>query len=105
MNKRTLKVILILISLLFLNIEAAHAGLIQQLRIQIQNEFSSLEILYFMIGLFVFGFLSYVIFSPVSIGNQKIIWYKHDFFTQNGQNYTAKRKSVKKISMILNTYK
>jgi hypothetical protein len=101
MRKGTLKTIIILVGLLFLNIEAAHAGLIHKFKIYIRHEFSDYQLLYFAGGLLFFGFLSYIIFTPVFIGKRKWAWLSYYSYTPNRHDYQSKRVMVKKISGIL----
>jgi hypothetical protein len=101
MKKGTLKTIIILVVLLFINIEAAHAGLIQKFKIYIRHEFSDYQLLYFAAGFLFLGFLSYIIFTPVFIGKEKWAWLSYYSYTPNRHDYQSKRVMVKKISGIL----
>lgn len=94
MNRATLRTIIILVSLLFLDIEAAHAGLIQKFRVFILQEFPGYQWLYLSIALLSAGFLAYVVFTPVVIGKEKWAWL-------NVPDYQARRQSVSRISEIL----
>ena len=101
MKKGTLKTIIILIGLLFINIEAAQAGLIHKFKIYIRHEFPDYQLLYVTLGLLLFGFLSYIIFTPVLIGKQKWAWLTYYSYNPNRHDYQSKRVMVKKISGIL----
>jgi hypothetical protein len=101
MKKGTFRIIVILVSLLFVNIEAAQAGLIHKVRIYIRHEFSDYQLFYFLSALLFFGFLSYIIFTPVLIGKQKWAWLSYYSYTPGRHDYQSKRDVVKKISTIL----
>jgi hypothetical protein len=101
MKNRTVRVIIILVALLFLNIEAAHAGLIHKFKLFIQHEFPNLQLLYITGGLLTFGVLMYIIFTPVPIGKEKWSWFNYYTYNPNRHNYHSKREVVKKISGIL----
>ncbi len=100
MNSRTVKVILILVGLLFANIEAAHAGLIHKLKLYIHHEFTDWQFLLALAGTLLFGFLTYIIATPVSIGKQKLIWLTS--FSYNKGSFDSKRKFITKAGNILN---
>jgi hypothetical protein len=103
MKKSTFKFIVILVGMLFLNIEAAHAGLVYKLKALISHEFPDYGFVYLTAGLLIFGMLSYIIFTPVSIGKERLMWY-HYFSSDPGRHdYQSKRAMVKKISVILKT--
>jgi hypothetical protein len=101
MKKSTFRFIIILVGLLFINIEAAHAGLVHKIKIYINHEFSDFPIVYFMIGLLILSFLSYVIFSPILIGKERWAWFSYYSYNPNRHDYQSKRDMVKKISGIL----
>jgi hypothetical protein len=98
MQNRTFRVIITLVGLLFLNIEAAHAGLVHKLKIFISHEFTSLQLYYITGGIFIFAILSYIIFAPVQVGSEKWAWYKYFTFNPLRQKYQNKRQMVKRIS-------
>ncbi len=102
MKNKTFKISIFLICLLFINIEAAQAGLIQKFKIQVLNDFSEYQLFYLIGSTVVFIFFIYVVFTPISIGKDKFIWYKLDTFALNRHNYQSKRIVIKKISTILN---
>jgi len=89
--------------MLFLNIEAAHAGLVYKLKVFISHEFPDYEFLYISAGLLVFGLLSYVIFTPLSIGKEKWMWYNYFSTDAKRHDYQSRREMVRKISVILKT--
>jgi hypothetical protein len=103
MSRKTFKVIVILVGLLFLNIEAAQAGLIHKFKSIILNELTDFQLFYISAGVFSCGFLLYVTLTPVSIGNQKSVWL--DYFPNNPHEsrFQSKKNLVKKISTILNS--
>ena len=101
MKKGTLKTIIILVALLFINIEAAQAGLVNKFKIYIRHEFSDYQLLYLIAGFVFLGFLSYIIFTPVLIGKQKWAWLTYYSYNPNRHHYQNKREMIKKISGIL----
>ena len=105
MKKGTVKTIVILVAMLFLNIEAAHAGLIGKLKIYIHHEFSNSQLLYAFISLSALSFLIYVVFTPVVIGKRKWSWLTYDSNSPSKINYQHKRDSVRKIEEILTNSK
>ncbi len=102
MKKSTVKTIIILVGLLFINIEAAQAGLVTKLKLYIRHEFSSFEFYYYAVILIAMGFLTYVIVTPVVIGKQKSVWLNYYSYSTGRYNYQNKRNAVKRISQILN---
>lgn len=103
MNKKTFKVILILVSLLFANIEAAHAGLIHKFKLYIHHEFANWQVLLIVSGFFMFGFLTYIIATPISIGKQRLIWLTSFSFQKD--SFESKRKFITKTGNILSNTK
>lgn len=101
MKNKTLKAIIILVALLFINIEAAQAGLVHKMKLFISHEFPDHNLLFISGGLFMLGFLSYVLFAPVWIGNEKWAWLNYYSYQPSRHNYSSKRVSVRKISKIL----
>jgi hypothetical protein len=101
MPKGTIKTILILVSLLFLNIEAAHAGLVGKLKLYIHHEFSDLQLFYSLLFLTFFGFMAYVVFTPVLIGKKKWARLSYYSYPPSRRNYQSKRESIRKIEEIL----
>ncbi len=87
--------------MLFINIEAAHAGLVQKIKLFIRHEFPDYQLLYVAGTLMVLGFLSYVIFAPVFIGKEKWAWLNYYGDNAAPHDYQSKRASIKKISGIL----
>jgi hypothetical protein len=102
MNNRTFKVIVILVGLLFLNIEAAQAGLIHKFKAIIMHELSDYQLIYISMGFAACGFLLYVMLTPVSIGNQKSVWLDYFPNNPNKSQFQNKKDLVKRISVILN---
>lgn len=101
MNKGTVKTIIILIGLLFLNIEAAHAGLIGKLKVYIHHEFTDLQFFYLLLTLGGISFLMYVIFTPVVIGKKKWNWLTYYSYAPGKPNFQHKRETIRKIEEIL----
>jgi len=97
MKNRTFKVIVILVGLLFLNIEAAHAGLIQKFKVYIGHEFPGFQLAYIVGATLSIGLLTYIILTPAFKEKGK--------FAGNGyisnESFQNKRDRVKKISEIL----
>jgi hypothetical protein len=103
MNNRTFRIIVLLVGLLFINIEAANAGLVQKFRLYIKHEFSDTQLIYLVSIFMILGFLTYVLFTPVSIGKEKRGWLNYYSYMPNNHDYQRKRDVVKKISNILNS--
>jgi hypothetical protein len=101
MKNGTFRIIIILVSLLFLNIEAAQAGLVHKFKLYIRHEFSDFQLIYSIGGLLIFGFLSYVIFTPVPIGKEKWAFFNYYYYGAGRHDYQNKRVMVKKIERIL----
>ena len=102
MKSGTVRFIIILVAMLFLNIEAAQAGLVYKLKLYISHQFPDYDLLFVSGGLFVLGFFSYVLFAPVIIGNEKWAWLNYYYYQPRRNKYSNKRASVRKISNILN---
>ena len=103
MKNTTLRFIIVLVALLFLNIEAAQAGLVHKIRVFVTHEFPNNHIELWLLGLAVVGFLLYVVFSPVEIGREKWSWIKLFTFQAGAKSYQKKRQSVNRIAEILNS--
>ena len=101
MNKRVLKVILVLVSMLFLNIEAAQAGLVNKLKLYIQAEFPPHQLALILFIIFTVSAFCYIIFTPLSINNERWSWYNYFSFQPQNRTYRNKRVLVKRISTIL----
>jgi hypothetical protein len=102
MKNTTVRVIIILVALLFLNIEAAHAGLVQKIKIYIRHEFPNDQLLFIVSSILFLGCLGYILFAPVLIGKEKWAWLNYYSYQPNRHDYQNKRMSIKKISSILN---
>ena len=100
MSNRTFKVIVFLVILLFINIEAAQAGLVHRLKLFIQNEFSDFQLFYISGGTLVVAVLLCIIAMPVHIGKEKRIWFT-DIDVSGAHDYRSRRMAVKRISNIL----
>jgi len=96
MKRGTIKIIFILISLLFLNIEAAQAGLVHKFKVYVVKEFSAWELFYTFGAIFTISALTYIIHKPAfkeektKIGKEKPV-----------QGFQERKTQVKKISNIL----
>jgi hypothetical protein len=101
MEKKTFKVIIILVGLLFINIEAAHAGLINKFKMFIKAEFPDYQLIYSIIAFSILAFLSYVVFSPIQIGVQKWSWINYYTYNPSRNSYNSKKQIITKISGIL----
>jgi hypothetical protein len=100
MNKSTFKVIITLVSLLFLNIEAAQAGLVTKLRMFIRAEFPEYQLLYITCGVLAASFLCYVIFSPVP-GNERHRSVYSRFSGSSSQRFSHRKAAVERIAAAL----
>jgi len=103
MNGKTFKVIVILVGLLFINIEAAQAGLIHRFKSFILHEFSDFQLFYMVSAIAAVGFLLYVLLTPVLIGNEKSVWLDYYPSDRQRSRYQNKKEMVKRISVILKT--
>lgn len=101
MSKRVLKVILVLVGMLFLNIEAAQAGLVHKLRLYIQSEFPPHQLALILFVVFTVGAFCYIVFTPLSINNERWSWYNYFSFEPEKSSYKNKRALVKRINGIL----
>jgi hypothetical protein len=101
MKNRTVRVIVILVGLLVLNIEAAHAGITHKVKAFINHELSDFQLMYVSFGLLSAGFLGYVIFMPAfkdkSRNNGNTTYFQNYSF----HTFYHKKKRIKKISQIL----
>jgi hypothetical protein len=95
MSKSTFRVIVLLVSLLFLNIEAAQAGLLGKVRLFINSEFSHSHLIALCIVTGIASFVVYVIFSPVPMNGRH-----HSFRGLPGsvQGFDEKRAAVRRIA-------
>jgi len=103
MTKKSFKIFVLLVAMLFANIEAAHAGLVHKLKLYIHHEFATWQFVLVLAGLMLFSFLAYIIITPVSIGKQKLIFLTSFSFTK--ASFDSKRKFVAKTGNILNNNK
>jgi len=97
MKNRTFKVIVILVGLLFLNIEAAHAGLVQKFKLYIGHEFPGYQPVYIIASILSVSLLSYIILTPMPFKETGKLG--GGYYPQ--QTFQNKRSRVKKISAIL----
>ena len=101
MTKSTLRLIIVLMAMLFLNIEAAHAGLISQFRFFLNREFPDQQFPWLLTLLMLAGLFIYGLFAPNPIGKQKRVWLNYTPFQSKKQTYDQKRASINRISGIL----
>lgn len=101
MSNRTFKTILLLVGLLFINIEAAQAGLIHKLKSYILHEFTDFQLFYISAAVLSVGFLIYVVATPVVIGTQKSVWLDYYPNNPNFSSYQNKKDLVKRITSML----
>ncbi|MBX3164941.1 MAG: hypothetical protein KF900_10720 [Bacteroidetes bacterium] len=96
MKKRTLKTIIILVSLLFLNIEAAQAGLIHKFKVYIGQEFSG-QLLFYTLGItFTIASLGYIMYAP-AFKEEKAKTFRERL----KNDFQSQKERVRKISQIL----
>jgi hypothetical protein len=101
MKKGTFRFIIVLVALLFLNIEAAQAGIVQRIRFYIHSEFPDHQFTYLMIIAVFISLVAYIIIAPVPIGKEK--WSKLDYYRIQPRRHTykARRISVNRIADLL----
>jgi hypothetical protein len=100
MKNQTVRIIITLVALLFINIEAAHAGLIHKFKLYITHEFPDWQLIFISTGLLTAGFLTYVLAVPVSIGRGRRIWFTDDDLDAV-KKFGDKKQTVRRISGIL----
>lgn len=101
MKNKTLRVIIILVGLLVLNIEAAHAGITHKFRVFISHELSDFQLMYVCLGILSFGLLGYVIFMPAFKDRGRQQAANNYFQKYNVHTFQTKRKRISKIHGIL----
>ena len=101
MKNRIVRIIIILVASLFLNIEAANAGLTHKLNLYIRHGLSDPQWFLMVFGLCAFAFLAYVVAAPVAIGKHKSPWLGYYSINPGKHSYQNKREMVRKISSIL----
>lgn len=101
MKNKTVRVIVILVGLLVLNIEAAHAGITHKFKLFINNELSDFQIVYISFGLLSLSLLGYIIFMPAFRNRGNIPGSATYFQNHSLHTYQRKRKRIKKIDQIL----
>lgn len=101
MKNKTFRTIIILVGLLFINIEAANAGLIHRFKAYIRHELSDYQIFYSLLFILALSFIGYVIFTPVLIGKEKWGFLSYYSYNPTAKSYHNKRLLVRKISDIL----
>jgi hypothetical protein len=100
MEKRTIKTLLILICLLFINIEAAQAGLVKELRHFVDAHFSEPGLLISLTALLFGGGFTAIVLLPVKIGSEKKVWFT-DIEPGIPTKFAARRQSVARIAKVL----
>ena len=101
MKNKTLRVIIILVGLLVLNIEAAHAGITHKFRVFIHHELSDFQLLYVSLGALTLSFFAYIIFMPAFKNKPSYATGSTYFPNYQLNTYQDKRERVKKILEIL----
>lgn len=105
MKNRTIKIIITLVGMLFLNIEAAHAGLLGKFKVYIHHEFSDLQLFYTLLFTSLFAFIVYVIFTPVVIDKRKWAMLSYYSYKPSRHNFQSKKDTIRKIEEILTNRK
>jgi hypothetical protein len=103
MTKSTIRFIFSLMAMLFLNIEAAQAGLISRFRVFLNREFPDYQFPWLLALMMLAGLLLYGLFAPVPIGKEKRVWLHIWHFQSKRQTYEQKRALVSRISGVLQT--
>jgi len=100
MEKRTIKIMTIMVGLLCLNIEAAQAGLVKELQLFVKTHLSEPGLVWSLSGLVFGGSITAVLLLPVKIGNTRKIWFTK---IEPGQlsSWSLRRKSVEQIANTL----
>lgn len=101
MSKRVVKLILVLVSMLFLNIEAAQAGLVGKLKLLISAELPPQQLTAATICVSVLAVIAYIIFTPIRINNERWPWYDYFRFQPESTSYRKRRIVVKRINKVL----
>ena len=97
MKNKTVKVIIFLVGLLFLNIEAAQAGLIQRFKLYIGHEFPGYGLAYLFAFALPAALLSYIILIPATFKESG----RHISGYNTRQTFGSRRSEIKKIANIL----
>ncbi|HOZ86787.1 MAG TPA: hypothetical protein PL029_03465 [Bacteroidia bacterium] len=101
MKNKTVRVIVILVGLLVLNIEAAHAGITHKFKVFINHELSDFQLMYVSFGLLSLSVLGYIIFMPAFKDKGNFAGGAAYFQNYTTHTYQHKRKRIKKIAQIL----
>lgn len=101
MKNKTLRVIVILIGLLILNIEAAHAGITHKVKTLITNELTDFQLFYMGGGALSLALLGYIIFMPAfkEKGRSTLSGIAPEAYDRH--SFHARRNRVRKITHIL----
>lgn len=89
-----------MVGLLCINIEAAQAGLVKELKLFVDTHLSEPGLIWSLSGLIFGGSITAILFLPVKIGNSRKIWFTK---IEPGQlsSWTSRRKSVANIASTL----
>ncbi len=101
MKNKTLRVIVILVGLLVVNIEAAHAGITHKVKVLIGNELSDFQLFYTIGVALSLALLGYIIFTPAfkEKGKSSLAGtYREQYGTHT---FKVRRNRIRKISHIL----
>ena len=97
MSKRMIRTILVLVSMLFLNIEAAQAGLVGKLKLYIAAELPHWLLVMLLGSALLLIPVLLVIFTPLYINNQRLVWHSYFTFHPDLSRFAARRRSVNRI--------
>lgn len=101
MSKSTLRFSIILVITLFLNIEAAQAGLLTRIKIYVLREFPDQQFPWLISGVVLGSIFLYGLLAPVKIGKEKRVWLNYDPFPARKHRFDQKKASVSRISEVL----
>ena len=101
MKNKTLRVIIILVGLLVLNIEAAHAGITHKFKVLISNELSDFQLFYMGGGALSLALLAYIIFTPAFKEKGKSSLAGTYIENYGTHTFKVRRNRIRKISGIL----
>lgn len=101
MKNKTLRVIVILLGLLVLNIEAAHAGITHKVKVLITSELSDFQLFYLGGGALSLALLSYIIFTPAFKEKGKSSLAGTYLENYSRHTFHMRRNRIRKISHIL----
>ena len=96
-----IKLILVLVGMLFLNIEAAHAGLVGKVKLYIRAEFAPEQLTAIVAALLGLAVLGYVLFTPVRINNERRRWLNYFSHSNHRKSMRHRRQFVARINHVL----